>query len=172
MRQNSILFSLKSGYTMLEKIIEDFKDSVKESVKSVRIPLEVHSKTGNYSAEIGGWEGTSMSLNLERFNLDSVGEPATLEVKIPFWKDPILLHGTITEKKIVRSRSQNRMTDNVLLFESDAIGLVKKFLPKFPLDLKEWKILEFSKKVILPNHFPKNLRMWELILESNHKKAC
>lgn len=46
---------------MFEKMIEDFKDSVKESV---RIPLEVHSKTGNYSAEIGGWEGTSMSLNL------------------------------------------------------------------------------------------------------------
>ncbi len=150
-------FLLKSGCTMLEKIIEDFKDSVKESVKSVRIPLEVHSKTGNYSAEIGGWEGTSMSLNLERFNLDSVGEAATLEVKIPFWKDPILLHGTITEKKIVRSKSQNRMTDNVLLFESDAIGLVKKFLPKFPLDLKEWKLLEFSKKAISPNHFLKTL---------------
>ncbi|AXR61095.1 hypothetical protein [Leptospira mayottensis] len=130
---------------MFEKMIEDFKDSVKESV---RIPLEVHSKTGNYSAEIGGWEGTSMSLNLGRFNSDSVGESATLEVRIPFWKDPILLHGTITEKKIVRSKSLERMTDNVLLFESDAIGLVKKFLPKFPMDLKNWKLLEFSKKAV------------------------
>ncbi|EMF83488.1 hypothetical protein LEP1GSC188_1234 [Leptospira weilii serovar Topaz str. LT2116] len=130
---------------MFEKMIEDFKDSVKESV---RIPLEVHSKTGNYSAEIGGWEGTSMSLNLGRFNSDSVGESATLEVRIPFWKDPILLHGTITEKKIVRSKSLERMTDHVLLFESDAIGLVKKFLPKFPVDLKNWKLLEFSKKAV------------------------
>ncbi|EKR64572.1 MULTISPECIES: hypothetical protein [Leptospira] len=130
---------------MFEKMIEDFKDSVKESV---RIPLEVHSKTGNYSAEIGGWEGTSMSLNLGRFNSDSVGESATLEVRIPFWKDPILLHGTITEKKIVRSKSLERMTDHVLLFESDAIGLVKKFLPKFPVDLKNWRLLEFSKKAV------------------------
>lgn len=129
-------------------MIEDFKDSVKESVKSVRIPLEVHSKTGNYSAEIGGWEGTSMSLNLERFNSDFIGEPATLEVRIPFWKDPILLHGTITENKIVRSKSQERMTDNVLLFESDAIGLIKKFLPKFSVDLKDWKIPEFPKKAV------------------------
>lgn len=40
------------------------------------------------------------------------------------------------------------MTDNVLLFESDAIGLVKKFLPKFPMDLKDWKLLEFSKKAV------------------------
>ncbi|TGK37613.1 hypothetical protein EHQ12_09235 [Leptospira gomenensis] len=131
---------------MLEKMIEDWKDSVKESVKSVRVPLEVHSKTGNYSAEIGGWEGTSMSLNLERFNSDSVGEAATLEIKIPFWKEPILLHGTITEKKIVRSKSQERITDNVLLFESDAITLIKKFLPKLPLDLKDWKLPEFPKK--------------------------
>ncbi|EMO56257.1 hypothetical protein LEP1GSC161_2992 [Leptospira santarosai str. CBC1416] len=142
---NHLLFSLEEGVCMFEKMIEDFKDSVKESV---RIPLEVHSKTGNYSAEIGGWEGTSMSLNLERFNSDPVGESATLEVRIPFWKDPILLHGTITEKKIVRSKSQERMTDNVLLFESDAIGLVKKFLPKFPMDLKDWKLLEFSKKAV------------------------
>ncbi|MBW0434402.1 hypothetical protein [Leptospira yasudae] len=148
MGQNNVLFSLEGRRQMLEKMIEDFKDSVKESVKSVRIPLEVHSKTGNYSAEIGGWEGTSMSLNLGRFNSDSVGESATLEVRIPFWKDPILLHGTITEKKIVRSKSQERITDNVLLFESDAIGLVKKFLPKFPVDLKDWKIEipEFPKK--------------------------
>ncbi|MDV6235276.1 hypothetical protein CH379_006510 [Leptospira ellisii] len=135
---------------MLEKMIEDWKDSVKESVKSVRLPLEIHSKTGNYSAEIGGWEGTSMSLNLERFNSDAVGESATLEIKIPFWKEPILIHGTITEKKIVRSKSQDRITDNVLLFESDAIGVVKKFLPKFPLDLKDWKIQDWK----LPE-FPK-----------------
>lgn len=127
-------------------MIEDLKDSVKESVKSVRLPLEIHSKTGNYSAEIGGWEGTSMSLNLERFSPDLVGESATLEIKIPFWKDPICINGTITEKKIVRSKSLDRITDNVLLFESDAIALVKKFLPKFPVDLKDWKIPEFPKK--------------------------
>ncbi|TGK19241.1 hypothetical protein EHO61_07160 [Leptospira fluminis] len=115
-----------------DRLVREFKDRFFQTVK---VPVEVHSESGHFPATWAGIEGTSLSLTLDRFHPEPEGQNATLELRVPFWKDPILFSGKLLQKKMVRSKSPERITDTVLIFESELTEFLKKNLPKFDLKI-------------------------------------
>ncbi|PJZ70552.1 hypothetical protein CH373_05665 [Leptospira perolatii] len=115
---------------MLDKLIQEFKDRF---FQTVRVPVEVHSQSGNFPATWDGIEGTSLSFSLDRFHPDPEGQDAVVEIRVPFWKEPLQFSGKLMQKRMVRSRSSERITDTVLIFESQLTELLKKHLPKIEL---------------------------------------
>ncbi|WP_010569993.1 hypothetical protein [Leptospira broomii] len=119
---------------VFDKIVQEFKDRF---FQTVRVPVKVHSKSGNFPATWEGIEGTSLSLTLDRFHPEPDGQTATIELRVPFWKEPILFSGKLLQKRVVRSKSSERITDTVLIFESELTEFLKKNLPKFDLKPKQ-----------------------------------
>ncbi|TGJ98527.1 hypothetical protein EHQ53_02050 [Leptospira langatensis] len=118
---------------ILDKIVQEFKNRFFETVK---LPVQVHSSSGDFPATWEGIEGTALSFTLDRFHPDPAeGTNAVIEIKVPFWKDPLLFSGKLLDKKVVRSKSPERITDTVLVFESELSDFLKKNLPKIDLTL-------------------------------------
>ncbi|TGJ99383.1 hypothetical protein EHO59_16100 [Leptospira semungkisensis] len=118
---------------ILDKIVQEFKNRFFETVK---VPVQVHSASGDFPATWEGIEGTALSFTLDRFHPDpEEGTNAVIEIRVPFWKEPLLFSGKLLDKKMVRSKSPERITDTVLVFESELSDFLKKNLPKINLTL-------------------------------------
>ncbi len=121
---------------LLDKIVQEFKNKFFEAVK---VPVQVHSSSGDFPATWEGIDGTSLSFTLDRFHPEPDGMNAIIEIRVPFWKDPLLFSGKLLDKKVVRSKSPERITDTVLVFESELSEFLKKNLPKIDLALHKKK---------------------------------
>ncbi|GBF37374.1 MULTISPECIES: hypothetical protein [Leptospira] len=121
---------------ILDKIVQEFKNRFFETVK---VPVQVHSSSGDFQATWEGIEGTALSFTLDRFHPDPEGSNAVIEIRVPFWKEPLLFSGKLLDKKVVKSKSSERITDTVLVFESELSEFLKKNLPKIDLTLPKKK---------------------------------
>lgn len=119
---------------LLDKIVQEFKNKFFETVK---VPVQVHSSSGDFPATWEGIEGTDLSFTLDRFHPEPDGTNAVIEIKVPFWKDPLFFSGKLKDKKMVRSKTPERITDTVLVFESELTEFLKKNLPKIDLSPKK-----------------------------------
>ncbi|PKA15078.1 hypothetical protein CH363_14530 [Leptospira haakeii] len=117
---------------ILDKIVQEFKTRFFETVK---VPVQVHSSSGDFQATWEGIQGTALSFTLDRFHPDPEGSNAVIEIRVPFWKEPLLFSGKLLDKKVVKSKSSERITDTVLVFESELSEFLKKNLPKIDLTL-------------------------------------
>ncbi|EMK01904.1 MULTISPECIES: hypothetical protein [unclassified Leptospira] len=121
---------------ILDKIVQEFKNRFFETVK---VPVQVHSSSGDFQATWEGIEGTALSFTLDRFHPDPEGSNAVIEIRVPFWKEPLLFSGKLLDKRVVKSKSSERITDTVLVFESELSEFLKKNLPKIDLTLPKKK---------------------------------